>query len=72
MKSSPAQRSSPPIWQPSVNHWTLRAYKERCTKRQYQQLLLDRGWEFKNGTIHDWKGKLIDAGIYEIWLEERP
>lgn len=69
MNRSPAQHRS---FTPSTNHWTLRAYKERCTKQQYRALLLNRGWEFKNGAIHDWKGKHIDAGIYEIWLEERP
>lgn len=59
-------------FEPSVNHWTMRAYRERCTRKQYQHLLMNRCWEFRNGAMCDWKGKHIDAGIYEIWLEERP
>lgn len=59
-------------FEPSINHWKVNGYKERMTKAQYQWLLLNRDLEFRFGAGCEWKGKHVDAGIYEVWLEERP
>lgn len=52
------------------NHWRCTCFKQRVTRKELQQLLLDgEDKSFINGEILDFKKKYLGGGIYEVWFE---
>lgn len=56
---------------PSQNHWTVKDFRERVTKEQLQDLLLNRPDPFVAGQLKEWKNRKVGPGIYEIWIGDR-
>ena len=55
-------------YRPSDNHWTVRKFRERVTKEQLQDMLLNTPDPIKNGHIHKWEYEKVGPGIYEFWM----
>jgi hypothetical protein len=50
-------------------HWIQENYRERCTRKQAQSVLLNHPTLIFHGRLYDMKIKSIGAGIYEIYKE---
>lgn len=57
---------------PSPNHWAMRRglFRERVTKAQLRDLLLNQCDPTVRGTLCKWKHKHLGVGVYELWVEE--
>lgn len=58
-------------FKPSDNHWTVNGYRERVTKEELQEVLMERPDPIYHGKIHEWKSQKVGPGVYEIWMEEK-
>jgi len=56
---------------PSNNHWTVRSFKERVTRAQGRDVLLNRAEPIVKGEMCEWKLKHIGLGIYELTIGKR-
>lgn len=50
-------------------HWTIKDYKQRCLKKEAQEILLERDSINFKGTPYFLKCKSIGAGVYEIYKD---
>lgn len=50
-------------------HWTKKDYKQRCLKKEAQEILLERDSINFKGTPCPLKCKSIGAGVYEIYKD---
>lgn len=59
-------------YRPSDNHWTVRKFRERVTKEQLQDVLMNRPDPILHGMVHEWKHRKVGPDVYEIWISEEP
>lgn len=57
---------------PSDNHWTVKNYRERVTKEQLQDLLMNRPDPIVAGKLREWDYEKVGPGVYEIWIGDKP
>jgi len=50
-------------------HWVQENFRERCTKKQAQSVLLEHPTLIFRGKLYNLKIKNVGAGIYEIYKE---
>lgn len=55
---------------PSQNHWAVNGYRERVTKDELQELLLNKPNPIKHGRMREWKHEKVGPQVYEIWISE--
>lgn len=58
-------------FEPSQNHWTVRGFRERVTKEQARDVLLNRPDPIVAGKLKEWKSRHVGIDVYEIWIGER-
>ena len=49
--------------------WTIKDYKQRCLKKEAQEILLEHETINYKGRIYKLKCKSIGAGVYEIYKD---
>lgn len=54
---------------PSHYHSKFPGWKQRSTRAEAKDCLLNCQTWIANGLVWDWKVKHIGAGVYEVWLE---
>jgi len=50
-------------------HWIREDFRERCTRKQAQFVLLEHPTLIFRGRLYNMKIKSIGAGVYEIYKE---
>ena len=50
-------------------HWMLKDYKQRCLRKEAQEILLELDTIIFKGTVYKLKCKSIGAGVYEIYKD---
>lgn len=53
----------------SNNHWTIKDYKQRCLRKEAQEILLERKTINYRAITYPLKCKSIGAGVYEIYKD---
>ena len=54
----------------SNNHWCMKGYKQRITRKQLQEILLSEEDKIiRGGDLCYMKKKALGVGVYEIWFE---
>jgi hypothetical protein len=53
----------------NTQHWIQENFRERCTRKQAQSVLLEHSTLIFKGRLYDMKVKHVGAGIYEIYKE---
>jgi hypothetical protein len=65
---SNAERSEKSM--PSINHWTVRDFKQNVTRKELVDILLFHDNIIRAGRILYAKTKHLGAGVYQLWYEE--
>jgi hypothetical protein len=52
-------------------HWVFLDYKQRCTRKTTQNILINHPTIIFKGRLYNIKSKHIGAGVYEVYKEER-
>jgi hypothetical protein len=55
---------------PNNNHWALEGYRERVTRKQAQDILIDHPTIIFHGRMYWFRAKHVGAGVYEIYKEK--
>jgi len=63
--NTPKQRYSP-----NNNHWAFENYRERVTRKQAQDILIDHPTIIFRGRMYWFRVKHVGAGVYEIYKEK--
>lgn len=50
-------------------HWTIKDFRQRCLKKEAQEILLERETINFRGNLYPLKCKSIGAGVYEIYKD---
>ena len=50
-------------------HWTIKDYRQRCLRKEAQEILLERETINYKGCIYKLKCNSIGAGVYEIYKD---
>ena len=50
-------------------HWIIKDYKQKCLKKEAQEILLERDTINFKGNIYPLKCKSIGIGVYEIYKD---
>ena len=50
-------------------HWTIKDYRQRCLRKEAQEILFERDSINFKGNIYKLKCKSIGAGVYEIYKD---
>ena len=50
-------------------HWTVDNYRQRCTRKEAQSILINNPTVTYQGRVRQLKVKHIGAGVYEIFKE---
>lgn len=64
-------RTNQERFSPSTNHWRIVGYKERVTRKQLQDVLLESPDPIIQGEVWTWAHRHIGVGIYELWAKRR-
>lgn len=57
----------------SINHWKTCCFKQRVTRKQLKNILLEDGdWIMRHGQRCELQKKHLGAGVYEIWFKSSP
>jgi len=58
-------------FRPSPNHWSMRLglFRERVTRAQLRDLLLNQCDPIVRGEVCRWKQRHLGVGVYELWVE---
>ncbi|MFZ2937619.1 MAG: hypothetical protein WA066_02820 [Candidatus Omnitrophota bacterium] len=52
-------------------HWNSIDYKQRCTRKEAQNILINHPTIIFHGTLYEINIKYIGAGVYEIFKKTR-
>lgn len=59
-------------FEPSKNHWTVKGFREKVSKKEMQDVMRNRPDPIVNGIMREWKYEKIAPDVYEIWISEEP